>query len=103
MIEAAKWYDHASNLGHAKAQFHLALLYDEGLGIPQDKVLAFQWYQRAAEQGVVDAQCAVGTFYVEGDVVETDLQQARQWFERASQGGSKQASEFLAKMNELSQ
>src|ERR1043165_56419 len=37
--------------GDANAQYNLGLLYDNGLGVPQDKVRAYMWLSLAAAQG----------------------------------------------------
>ena len=42
--------------GHAGAQAALALMYDEGRGVPQDHLKAGLWYMLAAEQGETQAQ-----------------------------------------------
>ena len=34
--EAAKWYRRAADLDYAEAQYNLGILYQDGLGIPQD-------------------------------------------------------------------
>ena len=39
-----------ANQGHADAQAYLGLMYDKGLGIPQNDEAAVKWYTRAAEQ-----------------------------------------------------
>src|SRR5712691_2337073 len=37
--------------GHAEAQLNVAFMYNQGLGVPVDHVVAAQWYLKAAEQG----------------------------------------------------
>ena len=44
--------------GHAIAQFNLGVLYDKGLGVPQDFDIALKWYTLAADQGYAGAQTA---------------------------------------------
>ena len=36
--------------GNAKAQYNLGVMYDEGLGVPQDYVQAHMWYSLAASR-----------------------------------------------------
>ncbi len=47
----------AANEGITKAQYNLGVCYDEGSGVPQDKVEAVEWYRKAAAsaKGAVDA------------------------------------------------
>ena len=37
--------------GNADAQYNLGVLYDNGLGVPQDKVRAYMWFNLSAAQG----------------------------------------------------
>ena len=37
--------------GDASAQYNLGVFYDNGLGVPQDKVSAYMWLNLAAAQG----------------------------------------------------
>jgi TPR repeat protein len=48
--EAAVWYRKAADQGHTQAQISLGLLYEGGLGMPQDYVEALKWYTLAANR-----------------------------------------------------
>ena len=37
--------------GDATAQYNLGVFYDNGLGVPQDKINAYMWFSLAAAQG----------------------------------------------------
>jgi TPR repeat protein len=37
--------------GNANAQYKLGVFYDNGLGVPQDKVSAYMWLNLSASQG----------------------------------------------------
>ena len=37
--------------GDANAQYNLGVFYDNGLGVPQDKVRAYMWFTLSAAQG----------------------------------------------------
>src|SRR5262245_43211947 len=37
--------------GNATAQYNLGVFYDNGLGVPQDKVTAYMWFNLSAAQG----------------------------------------------------
>ena len=37
--------------GDASAQYNLGVLYDNGLGVPQDKVRAYMWFTLSVAQG----------------------------------------------------
>jgi len=66
--------------GHAAAHFNTGVLYENGLGVAPDPVVAAQWYLKAAEQGNVEAQYKLALFYENGIGVEKDLAAARRWY-----------------------
>ena len=39
-----------ADLGNADAQYRLGLMYDKGLGVPQDYAEAAKWYRKAAKR-----------------------------------------------------
>ncbi len=72
--------------GVAEAQFLLGVMYDKGLGVPQDYVEAVGWWRKAAEQGHAKAQYNLGVMY--GNVLGApqDYAQAHMWFNLAASG-----------------
>lgn len=48
--EAAAWYQDAAEQGNASAQYHLAMLYLNGSGVPKDEKQAVYWLNLAAVQ-----------------------------------------------------
>ena len=68
-----------ANLGEARAQYDLALLYDKGLGVPQNDAQALMWYSRAAERGDGRAQYNLGLMYMNGQGTPPDLILAYYW------------------------
>jgi len=58
--------------GVASAQNNLGMIYDDGVGVPQDDAEAVKWYRRAAEQGNVSAQNNLGVMYSTGEGVPVD-------------------------------
>jgi TPR repeat protein len=43
-----QWWHRAAEVGYAKAQHNLAIMYENGLGVPQDHDRAFAWLSIAA-------------------------------------------------------
>ena len=84
----------SAEAGDVKSQMTLGVLYDYGLGVPQDKEEAFKWFRKAAEQGNFAAQFFMGRHYEDGDGVLQDFVQAHAWFNVASANGSVGASEL---------
>jgi uncharacterized protein len=65
--------------GDAEAQAILALMYQQGSGVPQDAVMAAHWYLSAAEQGHVGAQYQLGLLYDKGHGVPPSTVIAYKW------------------------
>jgi len=82
----------AAEQGHAKAQFNLASMYDNGKGVEQDYASAFQFYRLAAEQGHVKAQYNLAVIYYLGEGVAQDDVAAHMWATIATQNGDEKAS-----------
>jgi uncharacterized protein len=67
-----------AELGDARAQHNLGVMYEKGLGVAKDNVQAVQWYRKAANQGFAQAQHNLGVMYAQGQGVAQDYAQAMQ-------------------------
>ena len=92
--KAAEALYKAAKQGDARAQFELAGLYRDGLGVQKDSVAADNWfklaaknYRAAAEQGDPEAQCTLGGLYLDGVGVEKNEAEAVKWFRKAAEQG----------------
>ena len=47
---AAFWYRKAADQGDAEAQAHLGILYEDGRGVPEDRIEAQKWYKIAVSR-----------------------------------------------------
>jgi uncharacterized protein len=74
----------AAMRGDAGAQTRLGLMYERGIGVPQNYALAAKWYHRAAEQGDVRAQYHLGVLFNKGFGVPTDFLLAYKWLNLAA-------------------
>ena len=77
--------------GHDKAQHNLGLMYDNGLGVPQDETEAVKWFRKAAEQDYGLAQFQLGIRYLIGRGVPQDHVLAHMWFNIAAAPGDEMA------------
>lgn len=77
----------SAEAGDASAQNRLGLLYDEGVGVPQDYRQAKEWFEKAAKQGHAGAQTNLGTLYLQGEGAPQSAQMALFWFSRAAEQG----------------
>ncbi|QHI69877.1 tetratricopeptide repeat protein [Tichowtungia aerotolerans] len=74
-VEAFDLYSKSAGAGYAEAQFALASMYEDGIGVDRDLVMAAKWYEKAARNGVADALCKVG---------DAEFASAVRWFGKAS-------------------
>ena len=84
----------------AEAQYRLAIMYQNGLGLVRNEQLAYKWMQRAAAQEYGLALHGLGFMYMGGDCVEQDDAQAVHWFEAGVTQGLEGAMVALAQMLE---
>ena len=75
----------AAAAGSPEAQFELAKLYEQGIGVAPDPAQALALYQQAADQDFADAINDLGFMHYQGGLGLTpDPQSALQFFERAA-------------------
>ncbi|WP_148210566.1 SEL1-like repeat protein [Beijerinckia indica] len=88
--------------GHAGAQYHLALLLQEGTAHAEgndqatDLRAAAFWYGKAADQGLAPAQYRLGLLYEKGFGVDRDLHKATDLYRQAAEQGNTRAMHNLA-------
>lgn len=86
--------------GDAEAQHRIAIMYQNGLGVVQNKELAYKWMKAAAEQGHALAQHGLGFMFLEGECVDQNGAEAATWFRRAADQGLAGSLTTLAMMYE---
>ena len=96
--KAATLYLPLAKQGNAVAQFHLGLVYSQGLLILSDYPEATQWYLLAANQGYAPAQVKIGAMYAQGQWVPQDYKKAVQWFQYAADQNDASAQFNLGEM-----
>ena len=69
---AARLFTDLAALGDANAQTYLGYMYDNGLGVPQNFMVAASWYRCASQQGNPRAQAFLGLMYDKGRGVAQD-------------------------------
>ncbi|MBF0342335.1 MAG: sel1 repeat family protein [Magnetococcales bacterium] len=87
------WYQKSAEIGDAKAQFMLGLMYELGRGVARDEKLAAHWYLMAAEQGHTDAQFMMASYTLLAPNPEHYCQ-ACIWYHRAASFGHIAAAEM---------
>lgn len=91
--KSAKELESLANMGEPRAQYDLAVLYDQGLGVPQSDALALRWYTRAAEHGEPRAQYNLGLMYMNGQGTSPDVVLAYYWISLSLAQGNQRAPE----------
>ena len=66
--------------GEAFAQYNLGVMYENGVGVPENVADAVKWYRLAAEQGRARAQNNLGVMYENGEGVSENNAEAIKWF-----------------------
>ena len=77
--------------GNAGAQNNLGIIYQEGLGVPQNYAEAVKWYRKAAEKGNANAQLLISVMYANGQGVPQDYKEAAKWYRKAAEQGIPEA------------
>lgn len=86
--------------GDVYAQINLAVMYQNGTGVPKDDTKAAEWFRKAAEQGNGTAQESLAYKYKKGTGVPQDDTKAAEWFRKAAEQGYGSAPHNLALMYE---
>ena len=86
--------------GLPDAQYRLAIMYQNGLGVTRNELLAMKWMIAAAGQDFAWAQHGLGFMYMEGDCAPRNGEKAVEWFEKAAAQGLAGSQTTLAMMYE---
>ncbi|MEM5788676.1 MAG: tetratricopeptide repeat protein [Syntrophobacteraceae bacterium] len=78
-----------------RAQYHLAMLYEEGKVVARDYDQALRWYVSAAEQGHAGAEYRLGLMYYFGQGARQDNVEAIRWLRLAAGHGEAEARQLL--------
>jgi TPR repeat protein len=84
--------------GYAPAQYQMAVVYQNGYGVPKDGMKALALYELSAAQNYSDAQFELATIYTEGKLVKQDLPKAYDLTYKAAKKGLASAQFNLAVM-----
>ena len=102
-LEWLKKMDRIATHRFAREQYDLGVMYQEGQGIRQDYMKAFECYTKAAEQEFSKAQYNLGTLYKKGQGVPQNFIKAAEWYTKAAESGHTCAQYDLGIMYEEGQ
>ena len=88
--DALRHFRIAASRGYVRvgAQHNLGVMYDNGVGVPEDDATAVAWFRRAAEKGYIKSQSNLGLMYANGEGVPRDDVKAYLWFDVAGRRGN---------------
>jgi hypothetical protein len=89
--------------GVPDAQYRMAIMAQNGLGMTVNEMMAYKYMKAAAESGLALAQHGLGFMYLEGECVEKSGSRAVEWFKRAADQGLVGSQTTLAMMYEQGQ
>ena len=84
--------------GDPQAQYRIAIMAQNGLGMRRNPALAYRFMQAAATAGLGLAQHGLGCMYLEGEGTAPDPAQAAAWFRQAADQGLAGAHSILASL-----
>ena len=84
--------------GYAPAQYQMAIVYQNGYGVPKNGMKALALFELAAEQNYSDAQFELALIYTEGLLVKQNLKKAFSLTHKAAKKGLASAQYNLAIM-----
>lgn len=84
--------------GNPEAQFRMAVMCQNGLGMVVKEEKALEFMRAAAQQGHALAQHGLGFMYLQGECVEKDGEQAVHWLRLAAEQGLQGSLATLAMM-----
>ena len=83
-------------LGYGAAQYEMAQMYEDGLGLKKDMKAAIDLYRKAAVQGYAGAQFKLSRVYIEGKLAPVDVKESMKWLKKAANLGLTAAEFNLA-------
>ena len=81
----------AAELGVAKSQYDLGLVYLNGAGAEKSSAQAAKWFTKAAKQNHIEALLALAVCYLNGDGVPKDTQRVIELTRKAAELGNMEA------------
>ncbi|GHV86846.1 hypothetical protein AGMMS50255_1420 [Spirochaetia bacterium] len=95
----------AAEAGDPVAQYNLAIAYDDGWDVKENKPQAFEWYQKSAENGIAEAQYALGQIYsdkyADAFGIAADSDKSLYWVKKAADQGHEGAKEELGEASTM--
>jgi TPR repeat protein len=95
-LKSLDYFIKLANQGNKQAQFHLGMIYENGIGVSKDLTQAQNYYQKLAAQGFSNAQLALGIMYENAG----NQNEALIWYGKAVAQGNKEALKLQNQLNQ---
>jgi TPR repeat protein len=89
-----------ADAGNVDAQYRMAIMMQNGLGMVKNELQAYRYMRNAAEAGHALAQHGLGFMYLEGDCTSQNYRAAADWFRKAAEQGLAGSQTTLASLYE---
>ncbi len=89
-----------ADAGDPEAQYRVAIMAQNGLGMMENPLLAYKCMRAAAESGLGIAQHGLGFMFMEGECTDKNPKRAVEWFKKAAEQGLAGSQTTLAMMYE---
>lgn len=76
-----------AEMGHVEAQYRMAIMAQNGLGMLPNPLLAFSYMKAAAKAGMGVAQHGLAFMYMQGECTDKNPAKAVEWFKQAADQG----------------
>ena len=86
--------------GNAQADYWLADVYSNGVGVARDETKAIGYLKKAAAKGMVKAEAELGRLYAEGDHTVQNFAKAESWLSKAAMKGNAVSERDLGRLYE---
>ena len=86
----------AAERGYPDAQYHLAVIYNDGTGVMSDIEQANMWFRKAADSGNSDAQYKLSLALESGNHIQRDPKGALQYLKKSAAAGNLEALSHYA-------
>ncbi len=93
--KAMEWYTKAAEKGEYAAQTAMAWMYDNRLGVQQNKLESFMLNLRAAKNGDSYAMYNLAGAYLFGEGTGKNVAKAIEWYQKAAEAGNAEAQGYL--------
>lgn len=78
---------HAARRGDAVAEYNIAVAYETGTGVGENRAEAYRRYMNSAKMGYPEAQYVIGLAYETGKDLPYDRKLAESWYKKAAKKG----------------